>query len=220
MGFELMVNFNLPYFATNPSEFWSRWHISLSTWLRDYLYIPLGGNKHGTFNTYKNLFITMFLGGLWHGAAWTFVLWGGYHGLLLIIYRIWDHVHIAGKKNNHRIIVHFLTKSVKIIFFFHLICLGWLIFRAQSLGQLKVMLFSFIFGWEKDFWNHCIINLGIIMPYLYILFAIEIIQYRKNDLMVVYNFKPKIKFLFYFICSLLLIIFGVTDAQNFIYFQF
>jgi len=88
MGFDVMLNFNLPYFALSPSDFWTRWHISLSTWLRDYLYIPLGGNRYGTYKTYRNLSLTMLLGGLWHGAAWTFVLWGAYHGLLLVAYRI------------------------------------------------------------------------------------------------------------------------------------
>ncbi len=76
MGFELIENFNQPYFASNITDFWRRWHISLSTWLRDYLYIPLGGNRHGKFNTYRNLFLTMFLGGLWHGASWKFAVWG------------------------------------------------------------------------------------------------------------------------------------------------
>ncbi|HTF33069.1 MAG TPA: MBOAT family O-acyltransferase [Myxococcota bacterium] len=88
LGFDVMLNFNLPYFAISPSDFWRRWHISLSTWLRDYLYISLGGNRHGDLFTYRNLFLTMLLGGLWHGAAWTFVLWGAYHGLLLIGYRL------------------------------------------------------------------------------------------------------------------------------------
>ena len=84
-GIELMLNFNLPYVATNPSDFWRRWHISLSTWLRDYLYIPLGGNRFGS--TYRNLMITMVLGGLWHGASWNFVWWGVYHGALLAFHR-------------------------------------------------------------------------------------------------------------------------------------
>ena len=88
LGFELMLNFNLPYFARTPSEFWRRWHISLSTWLRDYLYIPLGGNKFGKFITYRNLIITMLLGGLWHGAAWTFIIWGAFHGGILALYRL------------------------------------------------------------------------------------------------------------------------------------
>src|SRR5688572_13937202 len=87
LGFDIMVNFNLPYFASNIREFWQRWHISLSTWLRDYLYISLGGNRRGAARTYANLFITMLLGGLWHGAAWNFVLWGAWHGAGLVIHR-------------------------------------------------------------------------------------------------------------------------------------
>ncbi len=83
-----MLNFRLPYFATNPSEFWQRWHISLSSWLRDYLYIPLGGNRGTSLSTYRNLLLTMLLGGLWHGAAWNFVIWGAYHGFLLIGHRV------------------------------------------------------------------------------------------------------------------------------------
>lgn len=88
MGFDLMVNFRMPYFAINPSDFWRRWHISLSTWLRDYLYIPLGGNRSGNVAAYRNLLITMMLGGLWHGASWHFVAWGVYHGLLLIVFKM------------------------------------------------------------------------------------------------------------------------------------
>ena len=87
LGFNIMLNFDLPYFATSPSSFWRRWHISLSTWLRDYLYISLGGNRGGTTAVYRNLMLTMLLGGLWHGASWTFVLWGFYHGALLVAYR-------------------------------------------------------------------------------------------------------------------------------------
>lgn len=90
MGFELMLNFKLPYFSRTPSEFWERWHISLSSWLRDYLYISLGGNRGGKLTTYRNLFLTMLLGGLWHGANWTFVAWGAFHGLILIAYRLAD----------------------------------------------------------------------------------------------------------------------------------
>src|SRR3984957_5290545 len=88
MGFELVVNFRAPYLVTNPADFWKHWHISLSTWLRDYLYIPLGGNRHGRLKTYRNLMITMFLGGLWHGAAWKFVVWGALNGGGLAIERM------------------------------------------------------------------------------------------------------------------------------------
>src|SRR5436305_788227 len=88
LGFELALNFNLPYLSANPKEFWARWHISLSTWLRDYLYIPLGGNRGGKVMVYRNLMLTMIIGGLWHGAAWTFVLWGFYQGALLVGHRL------------------------------------------------------------------------------------------------------------------------------------
>ncbi len=87
MGFEFMLNFKLPYLAKNPSEFWARWHISLSSWLRDYLYIPLGGNRGGAYKTNRNLMMTMVIGGFWHGAAWNFLLWGFYHGTLLAVHR-------------------------------------------------------------------------------------------------------------------------------------
>ena len=87
MGFNLILNFNNPYLATGLGDFWSRWHISLSTWFRDYVYIPLGGNRGGTFVTYRNLFITFFISGIWHGAAWTFVIWGVLHGLGVMITR-------------------------------------------------------------------------------------------------------------------------------------
>ena len=90
LGYELPVNFRFPYFARNISDFWHRWHISLSSWLRDYLYIPLGGNRGPAWFVYRNIMITMLLGGLWHGGAWTFVIWGGLHGLALIVHRAWQ----------------------------------------------------------------------------------------------------------------------------------
>lgn len=90
LGYDLMVNFRMPYLSASPSEFWRRWHISLSTWLRDYLYIPLGGNRAGQRRTYVNLSLTMLLGGLWHGAAWTFVVWGAYQGAILVVYRLFE----------------------------------------------------------------------------------------------------------------------------------
>ena len=123
-GVDLMRNLPTPYFSSNPSEFWTRWHISLSQWLRDYLYIPLGGNKYGSFNTLRNLLITMFLGGLWHGAGILFIVWGVYHGLLLILYRL---VPID------TYLVRWLGpvgKLLSIVLFFHLVCIGWIFFRA------------------------------------------------------------------------------------------
>jgi alginate O-acetyltransferase complex protein AlgI len=123
LGFELMLNFNLPYTASSIREFWQRWHISLSTWLRDYVYIPLGGNRLGESRTYLNLLLTMFLGGFWHGAKWTFVFWGVFHGLALILHRIWakDTRHQRQWSTSGWLLTMF------VVFF------GWLLFRADSL---------------------------------------------------------------------------------------
>jgi alginate O-acetyltransferase complex protein AlgI len=131
LGIDLMTNFRMPYLSRNPSEFWQRWHISLSSWLRDYLYIPLGGNRSGPAKTYRNLMLTMLLGGLWHGAGWTFVAWGALHGLILCAYRAaGDRFRLPGRWG--RIVATFG--------FFHLICLAWLFFRAETFAQAWEML--------------------------------------------------------------------------------
>jgi alginate O-acetyltransferase complex protein AlgI len=122
LGFRLPDNFDHPYLAASPSEFWRRWHISLSTWLRDYLYVPLGGNRLGTWRTYRNLLLTMMLGGLWHGAAWTFVLWGTFHGGWLAVHRLTDR---GGAPR--------LPRVVRCVVTFHLVALGWVLFRAGSI---------------------------------------------------------------------------------------
>ena len=134
LGFELMRNFAQPYFSTSPQSFWRRWHISLSTWLRDYLYIPLGGNRGSETKTYRNLILTMLLGGLWHGAAWTFVAWGLFHGGMLAVHRrfgaILETPAQLGKLGQT------ILKTGKLIVFFHLTLYGWLLFRAVSFEQV------------------------------------------------------------------------------------
>jgi alginate O-acetyltransferase complex protein AlgI len=129
LGFELMVNFEQPYFATNITEFWRRWHISLSTWLRDYLYIPLGGNRRGARRTYVNLLLTMLLGGLWHGAAWTFVIWGALHGVFLALHKWYSSLRRPGVAAGSGTL---LGKLAGGLLTFHLVCLAWIFFRAQS----------------------------------------------------------------------------------------
>ncbi len=125
LGFHLPLNFNLPYLAKNVTEFWQRWHISLSSWLRDYLYIPLGGSRGPKWKTYRNLLITMVLGGFWHGAQWTFVVWGIYHGALLAIHRM---VRWPGWLSTR------FGKVVSTTITFILISIGWVFFRAESLS--------------------------------------------------------------------------------------
>ncbi len=134
LGFDFVWNFRMPYLARNPAEFWRRWHMTLSTWLRDYLYVPLGGNRRGPRRTYFNLMATMVLGGLWHGAAWNFVLWGVYQGLLLVVHRAWSGWRGPRPEPGPA------ARLLRTLAFFHLVCLGWLFFRAQSLGQIAAFL--------------------------------------------------------------------------------
>ncbi|MFC1488281.1 MBOAT family O-acyltransferase [Thermodesulfobacteriota bacterium] len=219
MGFDIMVNFNLPYFSTNPREFWQRWHISLSSWLRDYLYIPLGGNRKGTLMTYRNLAITMLLGGLWHGAAWTFVIWGAYQGLLLATHRLIMPLlkKIKGPSNE---LIKNMWFFMKVIFFFHLTCFGWLIFRAQSIEQISQMLHGLTFNF--DFMRGILIKTNIIQLafFVFILGVVQLFQYWKRNLLVVLKTNVFVRAVFYTACFYLIWIFGVTTNEEFIYFQF
>ena len=124
-GFVFPMNFNSPYKSQSITEFWRRWHVSLSSWLRDYLYIPMGGNRRGPFLTYVFLATTMLLGGLWHGAAWTFVAWGAYQGLWLIIERL------SGKRSFYG----WMPKPFRIAVTFVIALGGWVFFRATSIDQ-------------------------------------------------------------------------------------
>lgn len=135
LGYELPINFNLPYRAASLSEFWRRWHISLSTFLRDYLYIPLGGSRGSRWQTSRNLMITMLLGGLWHGAAWTFVAWGALHGMFLVIQHLWRGDQRRDLPTDFDDDAWSLVRVLKVLATFHLVCVGWVFFRAQSFGD-------------------------------------------------------------------------------------
>jgi len=136
MGVDLIQNFRAPYAALNPSDFWQRWHISLSSWLRDYLYIPLGGNRGGWLYVQRNLMLTMLLGGLWHGARWNYVLWGAFHGLLLVAYRP-RFVQALGRRMDATGILRPPLTFLRRLFFFHVTCLGWALFRAETLADCR-----------------------------------------------------------------------------------
>lgn len=134
LGFELMRNFRMPYFSRTPSEFWQRWHISLSSWLRDYLYIPLGGNRGGGLLTYRNLMLTMLIGGLWHGAAWTFIFWGFLHGAILVVARLArldSFVFKADPQTPRGAAIH--TGSA--LMMFAAVAIIWIPFRARSFAD-------------------------------------------------------------------------------------
>ncbi len=141
-GFVFPINFNSPYKANSITDFWRRWHISLSSFLRDYLYIPLGGNRLGPGRTYVNLFVVMLLGGLWHGASWTFVIWGAYHGLLLAVERLWRDRRPAPAGSARP---NPLVRSGRIVLVFVIVSLGWVWFRADDFGHATGLLGS-LFG--------------------------------------------------------------------------
>ncbi|MCK6530639.1 MBOAT family protein [Myxococcota bacterium] len=158
-GFELMANFKRPYVSATPSEFWRRWHVSLSSWLRDYLYVPLGGNRGGGPRTYRNLMLTMLLGGLWHGAAWNFVLWGLFHGGLLCLYRA------AGVDEGLERLGRGARLAVATPVFFALTLYGWLLFRAESLSQVAAMTGALASSWAE--WG--IVPAGLLVVLYYAL---------------------------------------------------
>ena len=140
LGFRFPKNFDAPYKSATITEFWRRWHISLSSWLRDYLYISLGGNRKGRVRTYVNLLLTMLLGGLWHGAAVRFILWGALHGVALALHKMWMAVVPWAKINGKD--MNIVLRVVGIIFTFNLVCFGWLLFRAEDMQTVHVMLYQ------------------------------------------------------------------------------
>lgn len=135
LGFEFKDNFNAPFKAENPSDFWRRWHISLSTWLRDYVYIPLGGNRKGTLRTYVNNFLTMVIGGLWHGASWMYLIWGAYHGVLLALHKMIRRVWRLPDAFKGNLVIRFANMAVTFV----LVVAGFAIFRTPSMQAVEDM---------------------------------------------------------------------------------
>jgi len=211
LGFELMLNFNLPYLARNPQEFWNKWHISLSTWLRDYLYIPLGGNRGGNLKTYRNLLITMVLGGLWHGAAWNFIIWGFFHGLALGVHRFFFGRDGKTKSNNK-------YSFIKIVLMFHFTCVGWLIFRATSSSQILSFLHQIFLNFTID--RKGLGYLSTLVLFTSLLWVMEILTKNKDDLKKLKYYNPFISILGMSALWLLIYILAPIGGQAFIYFQF
>lgn len=209
LNIDLMTNFRMPYLARNPSDFWQRWHISLSSWLRDYLYIPLGGNRCCKWKVYRNLMLTMLLGGLWHGAGWTFIIWGGIHGMILCIYRAipnsWKLPKIWGR-------------AVAVIWFFHIVCLAWLFFRADSVAQawdMLVMIFT-----QQEFTAYSRYALSMLAFFCVPLMAYEVWLDQRHSLRrletVAWGWRAAVYCYFVF----MLIVFPPPIFGQFIYFQF
>ena len=218
LGIKLPKNFNKPYFAGSFSDFWRRWHISLSTWLRDYLYIPLGGNKRSRGRTYVNLLTVMALGGLWHGASWNFVIWGVLHGTYLAVERLFrDRVPTPAKK-------FFQTTSGKIISVLitqYFVFLAWIPFRVQNeeaigYAMQKYILFDFNFQTIPEyFFSMKIIYLLLIFGFI----GLNYLSFKKNLIEKVSNLQIKYWVIIIGIITIL-IVFTYTGAVDFIYFRF
>ncbi len=215
-GVELMRNFMTPYFAKSPSDFWTRWHISLSSWLKDYLYIPLGGNRHGPRNTLRNLMITMSLGGLWHGAGIFFVIWGIYHGFLLALYRLIPIDEILTAKFKR------FGRALSIFLMFQLTCVGWLLFRSQPPEIFQHLCVNFIDLFirplDPTFWN---LLYGVVLFSAPVVIT-ETLGFRKQCEFVDLhrNFSLLSKLLLYIAMFYAVIWFGKREAYDFIYFAF
>lgn len=221
MGFKLMKNFNRPYASQSISEFWRRWHISLSTWFKDYVYIPLGGSKNGRFNQYRNLFIVFLLSGLWHGAAWTFIIWGALHGLYLISADVTKNIR---EKIFTPLFVSIprIHKLLKISIVFLLVTFSWIFFRASSIHEVWYIithLFTGISTLTKS-------NLILVILLVIGITLIELVQYTEQDKEITKSLnikQPWLKWLVYhgiFLAFLLAFYLGKNSPQSFIYFQF
>lgn len=216
MGFEFMLNFNLPYFATSPPDFWKRWHISLSAWLRDYLYISLGGNRGNQLMTYRNLMLTMVLGGLWHGAAWNYVFWGAYHGGILVLHRLvspWLPVDAGQRDAAGRA----AWLALRMVVMFAMTCYGWLLFRATSLQQVVEMtasLASPLAGLPvQDLLRVCLFAAPLVV--------VQCVQYATGRLEFMDQpwLPPVVRSVLYAAMTYCIVFHG-GEPQAFVYFQF
>jgi|SRR5579862_1809087 len=217
LGFHFMVNFRQPYLATSLQDFWRRWHISLSTWLRDYLYIPLGGSAEPGYKTYRNLLFTMLLGGLWHGANWTFVIWGWLHGVGLAIERFvrsyWNKFASfsdAGKQ-------HILHTWVNRVLLFHLVCLGWIFFRANSVSDAANLLRGLgQMHWQPEY----LIAFKLLALFTIPLFVVDLLLEYSGDEYLFQSSAPMARVVVAVSTLALITFFSANQANAFIYFQF
>ncbi|MEO9571757.1 MAG: MBOAT family O-acyltransferase [Polaribacter sp.] len=230
MGFDLMKNFKSPYFSKSITEFWKRWHISLSTWFRDYVYIPLGGNKNGKYRTYVNLFIVFVISGLWHGAAITFLIWGVIHGLIIVLEKSTNKVRI---NLYNRIGLQKNTASYKLLFSFItfcIVCFAWIFFRANNYNDAVIILSgltdnNYIKLFTKDLYKLGLVrnDFVILIVAIFSLLFFEIINNRKNIEKILSRQPLFFRWIAYLLIVFILIFYGVygdSDTSQFIYFQF
>lgn len=245
-GYKVPINFNLPYLAANVSDFWHRWHISLSTWLRDYLFIPLGGSRFGRWFTYRNLFLTMLLGGLWHGAATHFLVWGAYQGVLLILHkeylRLLERVGLRpaqgqpGASPSEALrekpkVLGRIYHVVSVVVTFHLVCIGWVLFRADNLRIAWTMIRKLIVDAPVELWNFSAAKLTVlqirdplIFPWLLYLIPGLMLVHVLTAWLNKKEFYLKPPLFLQVACMVLLVcvlaVFSSESSPKFIYFQF
>ncbi len=218
MGFHFDLNFRFPYLASNPQDFWRRWHISLSEWLRDYLYIPLGGSRKGEPRTYINLMATMIIGGLWHGAAWNFILWGAYHGTLLSIHRIWQHGIKPKILPLNTGAATSTGSSFAVIIMFGCTLYGWLLFRAVSFEQ--IVTFTSALASPQDLINTATAK-GLLQQAIYFgpMIALEFWMLLRGTSELILK-SPLGNALLYLLLIYVTILLGAQSGETFIYFNF
>lgn len=217
LGIKLILNFDSPYVSSNPGEFWKRWHISLSRWIRDYIYIGLGGNRKGAVRTQFNMLAAMLISGLWHGAMWTFVLWGAVHGLLLIMHKWtlylnrWEWIAAVRKSPLYRV--------GAVLVFFHIITWTWVFFRAQSIHQAMHMSWNMLHAnWLELFANPAMVWISAL--FLLHLFEYAIRHYEEASSRFWHYCPAPLRGAVYLGLALLIIYFMKGETYDFIYFQF
>lgn len=213
LGFEFLLNFRLPYLATGPSDFWTRWHVSLSTWLRDYLYIPLGGNRGSRFKMYRNMFLVMALGGLWHGAAWPYILWGSYHGVLLVLERVI--LDVRGTKPHERD-YGIVGEWTRIVLFWIPMLIGMAIVRCSSVEQFWHLLTHQSF----ELTDRAKEGFQAFAYFTWPLVAVQLAQHFSRDLLVPLRAPLLFRAAFFAFMILAMMLFGVREPVEFFYFQF
>ena len=220
LGYRLPLNFRSPYKAANITDFWRRWHLSLSRWLRDYLYISLGGNRKGKFRRYMNLFITMFLGGLWHGAHLRFILWGSLHGIGLIAHKIW--VKNTSKFASENAITNGIKRFVGIFITFHFVALCWVFFRVESMDKAFLIFQQISHNMHPELLSDIVSGYGKVFAILLIGYFIHWLpETWKSTAINRFTRVPWfLKVLFTVVVVVLLYQMRSSAIQPFIYFQF
>ena len=231
LGYDLMENFRRPYFAKSIGEFWHRWHISLSTWFRDYLYLPLGGNRVGRWRWYYNVLVVFVLSGLWHGANWTFMIWGALHGGYLLVSKITDKERArlrtsAGLENHPQV-----KKVWQVAITFHLALFAWVFFRANSLTDavtvlkniVPLRLTDFVRALPTGFYNDNFargwFDLTVAFALIGLLVTVQLSQ-RSGQMSHVLTTRPWLRWSVYYATVMGIVLLGVFHHAEFIYFQF